>query len=60
MSIAQNKEVVLLKNHLQEANERLEGEIINIENSGSFAEAFLQLNGVFSAAQNAAENIWKI
>lgn len=55
MLIAQSKEVALLKKQLQEANEKLEDKRIMIENSGSIAEAALHLNGVFEAAQNAAE-----
>lgn len=55
MLIAQSKEVASLKEQLQEANEKLEDRRIMIENSGSIAEAALRLNGVFEAAQNAAE-----
>lgn len=55
MLIAQSKEVASLKKQLQEANEKLEDRRIMIENSGSIAEAALHLNGVFEAAQNAAE-----
>lgn len=55
MLIAQSKEVDSLKAQLKEANEKLEDRQIRIENSGSIAEAALQLNGLFEAAQNAAE-----
>ncbi len=55
MLIEQSKEVASLKKQLQEANEKLENRQIIIENSGSIAEAALHLNGVFEAAQNAAE-----
>ncbi len=55
MLIEQSKEVASLKKQLQEANEKLEDRQIIIESSGSIAEAALRLNGVFEAAQNAAE-----
>lgn len=55
MLIEQSKEVDSLKKQLQEANEKLEDRRIMIESSGSIAEAALRLNGVFEAAQNAAE-----
>ena len=55
MLIAQSKEVESLKAQLKEANEKLEDRQIKIENSGSIAEAALQLNGLFEAAQNACE-----
>jgi len=54
MLIAQSKEMEALKKQLKEANEMLEDRRIMIENSGSIAEAALQLNGVFEAAQKAA------
>ncbi len=53
--ISQSKEIDSLKQQLQEANEKLEDRRIIIENAGSIAEASLMLNGVFEAAQNAAE-----
>lgn len=55
MLIEQSKEVASLKEQLKEANKKLENRQIMIENSGSIAEAALRLNGVFEAAQNAAE-----
>ena len=54
MLIAQSKEVVSLKEQLQSAKKMLEDRRIMMENAGSIAEASLQLNGVFEAAQNAA------
>lgn len=54
MLIEQSKEMEALKKQLKEANEMLEDRRILIENAGSIAEASLQLNGVFEAAQKAA------
>ena len=54
MLIAQSKEVAALKEQLEKAEEQLNDRKIIIENAGSIAEASLQLNGVFEAAQNAA------
>lgn len=44
-----------LKEQLQKANELNESRMIKLENVGSIAEAALVLNGVFEAAQRAAE-----
>lgn len=54
MLIAQSKEVAALKKQLNHAEELLQDRQILIDNAGSIAEASLQLNGVFEAAQNAA------
>lgn len=54
MLIAQSKEVASLKEQLNRAEEQLKDRQILIGNAGSIAEASLQLNGVFEAAQNAA------
>lgn len=54
MLIAQSKEVAALKEQLNHAEEQLKDRQILIDNAGSIAEASLQLNGVFEAAQNAA------
>ena len=54
MLIAQSKEAAALKEQLNHAEEQLKDRQILIENAGSIAEASLQLNGVFEAAQNAA------
>lgn len=40
---------------LREANERLGSRQIDLESAGSIAEAALRLNGVFAAAQAAAD-----
>ncbi len=55
MLIARSKEVSALKEQLDSATKSLDDRRIVIENAGSIAEASLQLNGVFEAAQNAAE-----
>lgn len=55
MLIEQTKEVNRLQKELDEANEKLASREITIENAGSIAEAALQLNGVFDAAQRAAQ-----
>lgn len=52
--LEQSKEVELLKSQLEEANKELKNRQIKIEEAGSIAEAALQVNGVFEAAQEAA------
>ena len=54
MLLSQSKEVEKLKEQLKKVNKLLEDRHIAIDNAGSLAEASLQLNGVFQAAQNAA------
>ena len=54
MLVAQSKEVEKLEEQLKRANETLEDRRIMINKAGSIAEASLQLNGIFQAAQNAA------
>lgn len=44
-----------LQEQLRQANEKLSSRQILLENAGSIAEASIQLNGVFSAAQQAAD-----
>lgn len=62
--LAQRKENEQLRVQLEEANEKLNSRVIEIENAGSIAEAALRLNGVFEAAERAAaqylENIRRI
>ncbi|MDE7390246.1 MAG: DNA repair protein [Lachnospiraceae bacterium] len=53
--IEQIKENKKLSMQLDEANRKLNERKINIENSGSIAEAALKLNGVFEAAEMAAQ-----
>ena len=54
MLIESEKRVRQLEEELAEAKEQLEDRRIQIENSGSIAEAALKLNGIFEAAQAAA------
>ena len=62
--IAQSKENEDLKSRLRETMEQLNSRRIAVENAGSIAEAALQLNGIFTAAQDAAaqylENIQQL
>ena len=55
MLIAQMEENQLLKQQLTEAQTQLNNRQIAIETSGSIAEAALKLNGVFQAAEEAAQ-----
>lgn len=53
--IAQSKEVQQLKERLEQAEAKLISREITISEAGSIAEASLQLNGVFAAAQAASQ-----
>lgn len=53
--IEQGKKIELLERRLAKANKELENRRIVISNAGSIAEAALQLNGVFQAAEAAAK-----
>lgn len=55
MLIDQVKENEELKDQLEEANKKLEERVISVNNAGSIAEAALQINGVFEAAELAAK-----
>lgn len=55
MLIEQIEENEKLRSQLDESYEKLSDRNIMIENSGSIAEAALRLNGVFEAAEKAAE-----
>ena len=44
-----------LKSEIADLKSQIENHRINIENSGSVAEAALKLSGIFEAAQNAAD-----
>lgn len=55
MLLELSKENVQLRQQLEEANARLVERELRIEQSGSLAEAALQLNGIFAAAQAACE-----
>lgn len=51
--LQQSREMEHLRKELDEANYRLSQREIVIDQAGSIAEAALQLNGVFAAAENA-------
>ena len=53
--LAQSREIDSLRAQLAEANARLEERRIAIEESGSIAEASLQLTKIFEEAQKAAD-----
>lgn len=55
MLIEQSKEVKRLKEELAQTQAQLKDRRIRIQNAGSIAEAAMQLNGVFEAAQRAAD-----
>ena len=55
MLIVQTRKVEKLEAQLEEANRKLNDKTVLIENSGSLADAVMKLNGVFEAAQNAAQ-----
>lgn len=55
MLLELSKENVMLRQQLEEANARLEEKELRVEQAGSLAEAALQLNGIFAAAQAACE-----
>lgn len=52
--LEQSKENERLREQLKQAQEQLASRKIEIDNAGSIAEAALQLNGVFEAAEKAA------
>ena len=53
--LEQSRENERLKEQLAEMNKKLEDKEIAIKESGSIAEAALKLNGIFEAAQKAAD-----
>nr|MBQ8244838.1 hypothetical protein [Oscillospiraceae bacterium] len=55
MMLALTQENEDLRAQLEEANRKLASRSIVIENAGSLAEAALQLNGIFEAAQAACD-----
>ncbi len=66
MLLKQTKKVEELEAQLDKVKKQLEDKNIKVAKAGSVAEAALQLNGVFEAAQNAADqylinirNLWK-
>lgn len=55
MMLSLSKENERLRKELHQANRKLEDRTIAVEQSGSLAEAALNLNGVFQAAQAACD-----
>ena len=55
MLLEQTKENEALKNRIADLEAQLENREIILKESGSIAEAALKLNGVFEAAQKAAD-----
>ncbi|MDD6411153.1 MAG: DNA repair protein [Oliverpabstia intestinalis] len=55
MLLESERYVKQLEEELEEARKQLDDRRIMIENSGSIAEAALKLNGIFEAAQAAAD-----
>lgn len=53
--VTESRENEKLRAQLEEANQKLKSREIELQNSGSLAEAALRLNGVFEAADRAAE-----
>lgn len=53
--ISQGREMDALRDELEQAKAELADRRIHVERSGSIAEAALRLNGVFEAAQAAAD-----
>ena len=56
MLVELSKENDRLKEELAEANKKLENRRISATEAGSLAEASLKLNGVFEAAEKAAQD----
>jgi hypothetical protein len=55
MLLEQTKRVEELEAELEKKNRELEDKRVSISEAGNIAEAALKLNGVFEAAQRAAE-----
>ena len=55
MMLAQSREIDSLRAQLEEAKAELANKRINIEQSGSIAEASLKLTRIFEEAQKAAD-----
>lgn len=53
--LEQTKRADALERELEQKNRELEEKRIMLENAGSIAEAAMKLNGVFEAAQRAAD-----
>ena len=55
MMLAQSREIDALRARVSELEEKLADREIRIRESGSIAEAALKVNGIFEAAQAAAD-----
>ena len=55
MAMKQEKELQKLRSELAQKEEELKARALILEESGSIAEAAIRINGVFEAAQAAAE-----
>ncbi|MBE5999805.1 MAG: DNA repair protein [Sarcina sp.] len=55
MMLAQSREIESLRARVRQLEEQLADREIRIQESGSIAEAALKLNGIFEAAQAAAD-----
>lgn len=55
MMLAQSREIEVLRARIEELETKLADREIRIRESGSIAEAALKLNGIFEAAQAAAD-----
>lgn len=55
LMLAQSKRIDILEKELSHARMQLENRRIVAEEAGSIAEAALRLNGIFEAAQEAAD-----
>ena len=55
MMLAQSREIDALRARISELEEKLADREIRIRESGSIAEAALKINGIFEAAQAAAD-----
>lgn len=53
--LEESRENEQLRAQLEEANQKLASREIELQNAGSIAEAALRLNGVFEAAEQAAQ-----
>lgn len=55
MMLAQSREIESLQGRIEQLEAKLADKEIRIQESGSIAEAALKLNGIFEAAQAAAD-----
>lgn len=55
LMLEQSRRIDTLEKELAEARQQLENRKLELDKAGSIAEAALQLNGIFEAAQRAAD-----